>query len=186
MRASERNHRAQLKLLFHATAATLLQFGRRSLPGQVGFTLVLHTWDQQLRTRLHLHELMTAGAVAPDGSRWIPGGRKFLFPVHGPPKMFRAKFLDGLAKRNDEPIKRYYTPMAYRPEPDDPGKGRRMRITLYFVSGYVRAICATIQEIRVGNHDQAFSKAEFFRLSPPVGPAPPAVTIEAGRIEIGG
>jgi len=33
--------------------------------------------------------------------RWIAGGRKFLFPVHGLSKMFRAKFLDGLAKLLD-------------------------------------------------------------------------------------
>ena len=99
--ASERNQRALLKLLFDATAGTLLEFGRRSLGGTVGFTLVLHTWDQQLRTHLHLHCLMAAGALAADGSRWIAGGRKFLFPVHGLSKMFRAKLLDGLAKLLD-------------------------------------------------------------------------------------
>ena len=98
---SERNQRALLKLLFDATAATLLKFGRRSLGGTVGFTLVLHTWNQQLRTHLHLHCLMPAGAIAADGSRWIAGGRKFLFPVHGLSKMFRGKFLDGLAKLLD-------------------------------------------------------------------------------------
>ena len=95
---SERNERALLKLLFDATAATLLEFGRRDLGGRVGFTLVLHTWDQQLRRHLHVHCLMAAGALTADGSRWIAGGRKFLFPVHGLSKMFRAKFLDGLAK----------------------------------------------------------------------------------------
>jgi hypothetical protein len=96
--ASERNQRALLKLLFDATAGTLLEFGRRSLGGTVGFTLLLHTWDQQLRTHLHVHCLMPSGALAADGSRWIAGGRKFLFPVHGLSKMFRGKFLDGLAK----------------------------------------------------------------------------------------
>ena len=96
--ASERNQRALLKLLFDATAQTLLEFGRRELGGTVGFTLVLHTWDQQLRPHLHLHALMASGALAQNGSRWIAGGRKFLFPVHGLSKMFRAKFLDGLAK----------------------------------------------------------------------------------------
>jgi Putative transposase/Transposase zinc-binding domain len=95
---SERNRRALLKLLFDATAGTLLEFGRRDLGGMVGFTLVLHTWDQLVRTHLHLHCLMASGALETDGSRWIAGGRKFLFPVHGLSKMFRAKFLDGLAK----------------------------------------------------------------------------------------
>lgn len=44
---------------------------------------------------------MPSGALAPDGARWIAGGRKFLFPVHGLSRMFRAKFLDGLARLLD-------------------------------------------------------------------------------------
>lgn len=94
---SERNQRALLGLLFEATAQTLLQFGRRELGGKMGFTLVLHTWDQRLQPHFHLHGLVASGALADDGSRWIAGGRKFLFPVCGLSKMFRAKYLDGLA-----------------------------------------------------------------------------------------
>lgn len=93
---SERNQRALLKLLFDATAATLLQFGRRELGGQVGFTLVLHTWDQQLRTHLHLHCMIPSGALTDGGSRWIAGGRHFLFSVRALSKVYRAKYLDGL------------------------------------------------------------------------------------------
>jgi hypothetical protein len=88
---SQRNQRALLGLLFDAVAQTLLEFGRCELGGKVGFTLVLHTWDQQLRAHFHLHCLIAAGALADDGSRWIAGGRQFLFPVHGLSKMFRAK-----------------------------------------------------------------------------------------------
>jgi len=95
---SERNRRALLKLLFDAAAQTLLEFGRGELGGQIGFTLVLHTWDQQLRPHFHLHALIASGALAPDGARWIAGGREFLFPVRGLSKMFRAKYLDGLAE----------------------------------------------------------------------------------------
>jgi len=95
---SQRNQRALLKLLFDAVAQTLLDFGRQELGGKVGFTLVLHTWDQQLRAHFHLHGLIASGALANDGSRWIAGGRQFLFPVRGLSKMFRAKYLDGLAK----------------------------------------------------------------------------------------
>jgi len=93
---SERNQSALLRLLFDATAATLLTFGRSELGGQVGFTLVLHTWDQRLRAHYHLHCLIPSGALSADGSQWIAGGRKFLFPVRGLSKMFRAKYLDGL------------------------------------------------------------------------------------------
>jgi len=94
---SERNQRALLRLLFEATAATLLTFGRQALGGQIGFTLVLHTWDQQLRAHFHLHCLIASGALAEDGSQWIAGGRQFLFPVCGLSKMFRGKYLDRLA-----------------------------------------------------------------------------------------
>ncbi len=95
---SQRNARALLGLLFDATAATLLEFGRKHLGGQVGFTLVLHTWDQQLRAHFHIHCLIASGALSADGSQWIAGGRKFLFPVRGLSKMFRGKYLDGLAE----------------------------------------------------------------------------------------
>jgi hypothetical protein len=96
--AGEGNQRALLKLLFDSAAATLLEFGRGELGGQVGFTLVLHTWDQQLRPHYHLHGLIAAGALTKDGSRWIAGGAKYLFPVLALSKMFRGKFIAGFAQ----------------------------------------------------------------------------------------
>ncbi len=96
---SERNQRALLKLLFDAAAQTLLSSGRHTFGGTVGFTLVLHTWDQQLRLHLHLHCLIASGALLTGKkTQWVAGGRKFLFPVHRLSKMFRATFLHGLAK----------------------------------------------------------------------------------------
>jgi len=95
---SERNQRSLLGLLFDAAAQTLLEFGHTEFGGKVGFTLVLHTWDQQLRPHFHLHGLIASGALADDNSQWIAGGRQFLFPVCGLSKMFRAKYLDGLAE----------------------------------------------------------------------------------------
>jgi Transposase zinc-binding domain/Putative transposase len=94
---NEHNQQLLLDLLFDATSQTLLEFGRSELGGQIGFTLVLHTWDQQLRGHFHLHGLVPAGALSWDGQRWIAGGRQFLFPVCGLSRMFRGKYLDGLA-----------------------------------------------------------------------------------------
>ncbi len=94
--ASESNQRKLLKLLFDAASATLLNFGRGELGGQVGFTLVLHTWDQQLRPHFHLHGLIASGALSADHSQWRAGGSKFLFPVRAFSKVFRGKFLSGL------------------------------------------------------------------------------------------
>ncbi len=92
---SETNQRLLLNLLFETASATLSEFGKRTFGGQIGFTLVLHTWDQQLRPHYHLHCLIPAGALIreDDRSRWIAGGKQFLFPVRGLSVMFRAKFL---------------------------------------------------------------------------------------------
>jgi hypothetical protein len=95
---SESNQRRLLKLLFDAAAQTLLEFGRGEFQGQVGFTLVLHTWDQQLRPHYHLHCLIAAGAVDNRATRWIAGGSQFLFPVRALSKMYRGKFLAGLQR----------------------------------------------------------------------------------------
>lgn len=91
----------EFKLLFDAASATLLQFGKHELRGQVGFTLVLHTWDQQLRPHYHLHCLIAAGALSNDASRWIAGGNQFLFSVRASSRMFRGKFLEGLRRLTD-------------------------------------------------------------------------------------
>ena len=73
----------------------MLKFGRAELGGEVGFTLVLHTWDQLLRPHFHLHGLMASGALSADGERWIAGGKDFLFAVRALSKVFRGKFLAG-------------------------------------------------------------------------------------------
>jgi hypothetical protein len=99
--ASEENQRALLKLLFDSVAGTLLAFGQGELGGQLGFTLVLHTWDQLLRPHFHIHGLVAAGALSADRSRWIAGGAKFLFPVRALSKKFRGKFMDGFKKLLD-------------------------------------------------------------------------------------
>ena len=91
----ESNQRQLLKLLFEAAAQTLLEFGQHELGGQVGFTLVLHTWDQELRPHFHLHVIIASGALL-DSGKWRAGGRRFLFSVKAMSKMFRGKYLSGL------------------------------------------------------------------------------------------
>ena len=56
------NKRLLLSLLFRAVSQTLLQFGQQNLHGQLGATLVWHTWDQTLNAHCHLHCLVPAGA----------------------------------------------------------------------------------------------------------------------------
>ena len=97
------NPRVLYTLLFRAAADTLLAFGRdpRHLGGTIGVTAILHTWGQPLTQHLHLHCLVTGGALAADRSRWIPGRSSFLFPVGALARVFRAKYLEGLQRAFD-------------------------------------------------------------------------------------
>src|SRR5579863_9035864 len=51
------NKRLIYNLLFHASAATLLEIARdpRHLGAEIGFFSVLHTWDQRLQHHPHVH-----------------------------------------------------------------------------------------------------------------------------------
>jgi hypothetical protein len=97
----EENKRVLLELLFQAASATLLEFGRNNLGAVPGITMVLHTWDQQLRAHFHVHCVVSGGGLALDGTRWIPSHRRYLFPVRALGKVFRGKFLDGLRRLYD-------------------------------------------------------------------------------------
>jgi hypothetical protein len=71
-------HLARLRvvydLLFRAASETLQTFERdpKHLGGTLGPTVILHTWSQTLSLHPHLYCVVTGGALASDGSRWIP------------------------------------------------------------------------------------------------------------------
>lgn len=92
------NPRVIYTLLFRAAADTLLTFGRdrRHLGGTIGVTAVLHTWGQTLTQHVHVHCVVTSGALSRDRTRWIRGRVSFLFPVKALATVFRAKYLEGL------------------------------------------------------------------------------------------
>ena len=81
--------------LLASAAATLGEFcaNPRWLGGQGAFTLVLHTWTQDLRLHIHAHALVACGALHADG-RWLAPARslRFLFPVHALSRVFAGKF----------------------------------------------------------------------------------------------
>jgi predicted Zn-ribbon and HTH transcriptional regulator len=90
------NKKALLPLLFKAVSQTLMEFSHRHLHGTPGFTLVLHTWDQQLKSHFHLHCLFPRGALSFDQTRWNPARESFLFHVESLSTVFRGKFIDFL------------------------------------------------------------------------------------------
>lgn len=85
------------KLLFDASAATLLTFAKdpQYLQAQPGFISVLHTWGQQLSFHPHIHCIVSGGGIT-DGNKWKDAKRKeycFLFPVKAMQQVFKGKFM---------------------------------------------------------------------------------------------
>ena len=88
-------------LLFRGVAQTLQAFAadpEQGLGGQLGFTAVLHTWDQKLLYHVHLHCVIAGGALASDGRRWLKARANYLFSVYALSRAFRDRYLRGLQK----------------------------------------------------------------------------------------
>jgi hypothetical protein len=88
--------------LFACTAQTLAEFAANpkwmgTAGGTPAFSLVLHTWTQDLGLHIHLHAVMACGVLGKDG-QWHTPARKpdFLFPVQALSKVFRGKFMAAL------------------------------------------------------------------------------------------
>jgi hypothetical protein len=88
-----------LDLLFAAASETILELGRDSkrIGGLVGVTSVVHTWGRNLIFHPHLHCIVTGGGLGADGA-WVDSSEKYLLPIKVLRKLFRGKFLDGLAR----------------------------------------------------------------------------------------
>jgi len=91
------------------------------LGGEMAFSLVLHTWKQDLGRHVHVHALVAGGALTTAGA-WVSPKRGFLFPVKALSKVFRGKFVAGLAAQR----------MAgHLPGVADDGEWRRLKAALY-------------------------------------------------------
>lgn len=88
--------------LFAAVSGTLTEFAASSrwLGGVPAFSLVLHTWKQDLGRHVHVHALMAGGALNLTG-HWMRAKHGFLFPVKALSKVFRGKFLAALKMARD-------------------------------------------------------------------------------------
>ena len=89
--------------LFACTAQTLAEFAANpkwmgATNGTPAFSLVLHTWTQDLQRHIHVHAVMACGVLAQDGNWSVPTRKPdFLFPVRALSKVFRGKFVAALA-----------------------------------------------------------------------------------------
>lgn len=89
--------------LFACTAQTLFEFAANPrwmgvAGGTPAFSLVLHTWKQDLQRHLHVHVVMACGVLDNEGQWHVPVRKPdFLFPVEALSAVFRGKFMAALA-----------------------------------------------------------------------------------------
>jgi hypothetical protein len=97
---ARRNQKPLYNILFRTSAAALQQLAQdpRFVGGRIGMVGVLHTWARDLSYHPHVHYLVPAGALAPDGQRWLAARQDFLVHVKPLSILFRAKFRDELKK----------------------------------------------------------------------------------------
>ena len=109
-------------LLCKTAAQTLLTLGRdpKHLGAELGITMVLHTWGSALTHHPHVHCIVPAGGISPQGQwhRCKPG---FFLPVRVLSRLFRRLFLSGLEAlyradqlRFFEPHRALSDPQAFR------------------------------------------------------------------------
>jgi hypothetical protein len=89
------NKRLVYSLLFRAVSQTLLTIARdpKHLGAEVGFLAVLHTWGQNMGHHPHIHCVIPAGGISPDGTRWIPCREGFFVPVRVLSRLFANKLV---------------------------------------------------------------------------------------------
>jgi hypothetical protein len=98
--------------LFTAASDTLLELGQTRLGGELGITMVLHTWTRDLRFHPHVHALVSAGGLVAGHSRWISSSAKYLFPVEVMGTLLRGKMMATLRKLHAQGIFRDFEPFT--------------------------------------------------------------------------
>jgi len=98
--------------LFASAAQTLSEFAANPKwmgvsGGTPAFSLVLHTWTQDLQRHIHVHAVMACGVLARGAdmdAQWHTPMRQpdFLFPVQALSKVFRGKFVAALARAHHQ------------------------------------------------------------------------------------
>lgn len=87
-----------LSILFKSASETLctLALDKKYLGAEIGTTMVLHTWGQNLSFHPHVHCIVPGGGLSPSGISFVKSGKKFFIPVKVLSKVFRGKFMDYL------------------------------------------------------------------------------------------
>ena len=88
-------------LMFEVVNQVLKAYGKKYLGGEIGFTVVLHTWGETLILHPHLHVTVTGGALVRDEDghyHWVSTKPGYLFPVVALSRDYRERLCDGLLR----------------------------------------------------------------------------------------
>ena len=101
-------------LLFTAAAETLTTIAAdpKHLGADIGVTAVLHSWGQNLQHHPHVHCIVPAGGISPDGKHWIACKSGFFLPVRVLSRLFRRLFLQGLQAMHAGRELQFFTDLA--------------------------------------------------------------------------
>ncbi|MGH9382741.1 MAG: IS91 family transposase [Vicinamibacterales bacterium] len=140
-------------LLMRCAAAALHTLARdpRFLGASIGCLAVLHTWTRALRYHPHVHLLVTAGGLSPDGTQWIvPKNPAYLVPVRALSVFFRAKVCAALKHAGllpDVPVTLWKKPWVVHAQPA--GRGQRV---LDYLGRYVFRIAIANSRLEAIDH----------------------------------
>ena len=94
------NQKLMYSILFKAASKTLskLALDPKYLGAQVGVTMVLHSWGQNLSFHPHAHCIVPGGGLSSSGVSFVRSKKKFFIPVKVLSKVFLGIFLAFLKK----------------------------------------------------------------------------------------
>ena len=151
-----RAHQRVLLAALMTTAADSLQAlaaDPHYVGGTLGILAVLHTWTRALVYHPHVHCLVPAGALAPDGTTWRPARGNFLVPVRALSVRFRARFLARVKAALPDitiPPAVWQTPWVVYCKPTVQGSAQ----VLHYLARYVHRVAITDARICAITTDQ--------------------------------
>jgi hypothetical protein len=89
------NQKELYSLMYQAASKTLLELSADKFGVTPGFTLVLHTWGQNLGYHPHLHCILAGGGLSLDQTHFKTFKKKFFIHIKILSALFKGKFLHG-------------------------------------------------------------------------------------------
>jgi len=92
------NEKVIYSILFKSVSETLKLFADKLLGGRLSIISILHTWGQLMQRHIHLHCIISGGAMSFDGKRWISSLDGYLFDVKELSKEFQDRYCKHLER----------------------------------------------------------------------------------------